>query len=157
MSAASVVTRAQAILGQRAATGDGDGDEGVPWRLTRELLDALGPTGSEGMYSRCCEHALRVIQSDGAREELRCLLETFVDQPLAGWRAGAAGGAGSSGADELPDKVDAEVALLRAKQRLTGSDEGGALSVESRVLQLVQQATDASRLMLMPVEWQPWL
>lgn len=38
--------------------------EGMPYRLTRELIDALGPTGVEGIYRCCCEHTLRILKKE---------------------------------------------------------------------------------------------
>ena len=63
--------------------------ESVPWRLTRELVDALGPTGVEGVFTSSCEHTLRLLQTDAVGEALLTVLEAFVDDPLRGWKAGS--------------------------------------------------------------------
>ena len=33
--------------------------ETVPFRLTHNMVDAMGPTGVEGMYRRACEVSIR--------------------------------------------------------------------------------------------------
>ena len=58
---------------------------------------------------------------------------------------------------ELQNRLDAEVALLQVQQKLAGADESSLVDAESRVQQLVREATDASRLMWMPSAWEPWL
>lgn len=45
----------------------------VPFRLTRDLVDALGVTGVEGAMRRCCEATLRVMRA--SRPALLTLIE----------------------------------------------------------------------------------
>ena len=76
------------------------------------------------------------------------------------WAAEAAEGAA------LTARLDAEVAVLHAQERLQPSREGGGgghapgaapLSVESRVRQLIAQATDEDVLASQPPSWRAWL
>ncbi|KAL1495246.1 hypothetical protein AB1Y20_017107 [Prymnesium parvum] len=142
----------QAILGERHAAESDTSAEAMPWRLTRELVAGLGPTGVEGLYRSSCEHTLRALQTDAASKALLTLLEAFVDEPMDGWAAARGGGAA-----RLHRHLDAEVALLEVQRKLVGADEVGSVDAESRVQQLIQMATDESRLMRMPPSWEPWL
>lgn len=36
--------------------------EQVPFRLTREIIDGMGITGTEGVFRKCSETVLRVLQ-----------------------------------------------------------------------------------------------
>ncbi|XP_047026629.1 serine/threonine-protein kinase SMG1 [Helicoverpa zea] len=65
--------------------------EKVPFRMTPNLVTALGVTGVEGIFRLACEHVLRTMRR--GRETLLTLLEAFVYDPLVEW-GGAAGGGG---------------------------------------------------------------
>lgn len=45
----------------------------VPFRLTRDLVDGLGVTGTEGTMRRCCEATLRVMRV--SRDALLTVIE----------------------------------------------------------------------------------
>ncbi|XP_075978955.1 serine/threonine-protein kinase Smg1 [Anticarsia gemmatalis] len=64
--------------------------ETVPFRLTPNLVTALGVTGVEGIFRLACEHVLRTMRR--GRETLLTLLEAFVYDPLVEWGAGGSGG-----------------------------------------------------------------
>jgi len=57
--------------------------EVVPFRLTHNMVDAMGPTGYEGMFRKTCESTLRVMRKE--REALISVLTTFVHDPLIEW------------------------------------------------------------------------
>jgi serine/threonine-protein kinase ATR len=56
----------------------------VPFRLTKNMADAMGSTGVEGMFRRSCEETLRVLRSN--RDSLMGVLETFTNDPLLEWK-----------------------------------------------------------------------
>ncbi|KAI5062158.1 hypothetical protein GOP47_0022697, partial [Adiantum capillus-veneris] len=55
----------------------------VPFRLTQNMVDGLGITGYEGVFSRVCEITLSVLRAN--RETLMSVLETFIHDPLVEW------------------------------------------------------------------------
>jgi hypothetical protein len=57
--------------------------ETVPFRLTQNMIHALGPTGVEGTFRIGCEQTMRVLR--GSKEVLLTLLEAFVYDPLVDW------------------------------------------------------------------------
>ncbi|XP_017030494.1 serine/threonine-protein kinase Smg1 [Drosophila kikkawai] len=57
--------------------------EKVPFRLTQNLVHALGITGIEGSFRLGCEYVLKVMRKE--RETLLTLLEAFVYDPLVDW------------------------------------------------------------------------
>lgn len=57
----------------------------VPFRLTRDIVDGMGVLGVEGVYRRCCEHTLEVLQNN--HEALMTILDVFVHDPLYSWTA----------------------------------------------------------------------
>lgn len=54
--------------------------ERVPFRLTRNMVDAMGLTGIEGAFRRVCEITMHVLRKN--RDMLVSVLETFVHDPL---------------------------------------------------------------------------
>ncbi|XP_017113097.1 serine/threonine-protein kinase Smg1 [Drosophila elegans] len=88
--------------------------EKVPFRLTQNLVHAMGITGIEGSFRLGCEYVLKVMRKE--RETLLTLLEAFVYDPLVDWtinddaqalrrslnaKQGAGGAAGGPGCGEL--------------------------------------------------------
>ncbi|CAL1714616.1 unnamed protein product [Somion occarium] len=59
--------------------------EKVPFRLTRDMIDGLGVTDTQGVFQRCAEETLRVLR-DGS-EVILTVLEVFKYDPLHSWTA----------------------------------------------------------------------
>jgi serine-protein kinase ATM len=59
--------------------------ERVPFRLTPDMVDGLGISGTQGVYQRCAEETLRVLH-DGS-DVIRTVLEVFKYDPLHSWYA----------------------------------------------------------------------
>lgn len=55
----------------------------VPFRLTADLVDALGSFGTQGVYQRCSENTLRVMRNTS--EHILAILEVFKHDPLHRW------------------------------------------------------------------------
>lgn len=56
--------------------------EVVPFRLTQNVVDAMGLTGYEGHFRRTCEETLRVVRAN--RDMLMSVLNPFVFDPFVG-------------------------------------------------------------------------
>lgn len=128
----------------------------VPFRMTRDMVDGMGMSGTLGVFHRCAEETLRVLR-DGS-EVIMTVLEVFKYDPLHSWTAnevkvkrvqqisnptGATRlGTGigidmSSGtAEEAADRALSDVARKLDK----------ALSVQYTVNQLIRDATDSRNL-----------
>lgn len=57
--------------------------ETVPFRLTRDVVDGMGVTGTEGAFRRACEAAMRVLRSDAS--SVLTILEVLLHDPLYRW------------------------------------------------------------------------
>ena len=57
--------------------------ECVPFRLTRDLVDALGVCGVEGPMRGAAEQTMRVLRSNG--EALLAILQLIVHNPMHRW------------------------------------------------------------------------
>lgn len=146
--------------------------ETVPFRLTRDLVDAMGATGTEGAFRQCCNTTMAVLRRHAP--SLLTILEVCVHDPLHSWvRAAVAqldrvGGSEAEEDDEEEDEAgggrggrrrrdaravtaggnDAQRALLRIRQKLQGyHDPGGdPMSVDGHVRYLISEATDTNNL-----------
>ena len=57
--------------------------ERVPFRLTQNLVDALGVTGWEGVFRKAAEITMDILRQNS--ESLMSVLEAFVHDPLVEW------------------------------------------------------------------------
>lgn len=57
--------------------------ERVPFRLTADMVDGMGTSGTRGVFQRCAEETLRVLR-DGS-ETIVTVLEVFKHDPLIQW------------------------------------------------------------------------
>jgi serine-protein kinase ATM len=121
----------------------------VPFRLTRDLVDCMGITGTHGAFQRGCEETLRLLRKDSG--VLFTLLDVFRYDPLYTWTISAARKDKNPIAlnverqDEnekgLCGNEEADRALFGVRRKLTSN-----LSVECQVSELINYATDPSNL-----------
>lgn len=57
--------------------------EVVPFRLTRDIVDAMGYTGVEGVFRRCCEFTLDTLRDE--RDSIMTILNVLRYDPLYSW------------------------------------------------------------------------
>ncbi|DBA02805.1 TPA: hypothetical protein N0F65_006595 [Lagenidium giganteum] len=154
--------------------------ETVPFRLTRDLVDGMGVSGVDGVFTRCCEATLQLLRKKSA--SVVTILEVFVHDPLYRWtlsplkalriqeehtsnrrhvrQNGADESGSNSASQELGANNDAAArALIRVKQKLEGYEDpnGNALSIEGQVKQLISVARDQHNLCNLFPGWAPWL
>lgn len=104
--------------------------ETVPFRLTRDLEDALGVCGVEGVMRGGCEQTMRVLRAN--TEALVTILQVFVRNPLYKWVPQAPSRAASNAVGRADGPAgeqhnqDAERTLLRIQQKLEGALQGGS-------------------------------
>jgi ataxia telangiectasia mutated family protein len=58
--------------------------ETVPFRLTRDMVDGMGVTGTNGTFNRCCEVTMRVLRENAA--SILTILGVFMHDPLFNWQ-----------------------------------------------------------------------
>lgn len=161
--------------------------ETVPFRLTRDIVDGMGVTGTEGAFRMACEATMRVLRSNAP--SVLTILEVLLHDPLYRWMlsplaarqrqqeeekggaamrptpaaaaevAAAAAAAGVAAQDAGVGGDAAQRALARIKHKLQGYEDpnGDAMSVEGQVKVLVNQARDPENLCRLFPGWAPWL
>ncbi|TFK73765.1 hypothetical protein BDN72DRAFT_956320 [Pluteus cervinus] len=145
----------------------------VPFRMTDDIVDGMGTSGTQGVFQRCAEETLRVMRQGS--EVIMTVLEVFKHDPLHSWTASelkikrvqspatgsldnvtnevakfGMGGIGidmsSGSAEEAADRALSGVARKLDK----------ALSVEYTVNQLIAEARDPGNLSVIFYGWSPW-
>ncbi|CBN77270.1 conserved unknown protein [Ectocarpus siliculosus] len=155
--------------------------ETVPLRLTRDVVDGMGVTGTEGAFRRTCDAAMRVLRSDAP--SVLTILEVLLHDPLYRWmlsplaarqrqqeeeKVGGGGAAAEeaaaamvavAGEDAGVGGDAAQRALARIKHKLQGyvDPNGDAMNVEGQVKLLINQARDPENLCKLYPGWAPWL
>ena len=136
--------------------------ERVPFRLTRDLVDAMGACGVEGVMRRCCEETMKVLRAN--KDALTTIIAVLVHDPIVKWavsskrqRTGISVEEADNGLAAQTGNLDAERALLRVTQKLDGYEEGEILSVEGQVQQLLHDAQDEENLSKMYHGWAAWV
>jgi serine/threonine-protein kinase ATR len=98
----------------------------VPFRLTPNMVDAMGLTGVEGTYRRSMEVCMNLLREN--KSVLLSVVEPFIRDPTVSWgRSGRAqrnNDVDMSGAKQVAihdvENKDAEQALRKISQRLSG-------------------------------------
>jgi serine/threonine-protein kinase ATR len=58
--------------------------EVVPFRLTQNMVDVLGPTGTDGLFAQSLGVAMQTLRKN--RDTLLSVLEPFVKDPVINWK-----------------------------------------------------------------------
>lgn len=129
--------------------------EVVPFRLTRDLVDGMGITKTEGVFRRCCEFTLEALREESY--SIMTILDVLRYDPLYSWTVSplrmkrmqetqeAGGGApqlpiaAGKGTGNEPSEADRALTIVEKKLSKT-------LSVTATVNELIQQATDERNL-----------
>ncbi|KAF8892281.1 hypothetical protein BD779DRAFT_1512002 [Infundibulicybe gibba] len=137
----------------------------VPFRMTADMVDGMGITGTQGVFQRCAEETLRVLREGS--EVIMTVLEVFKYDPLHSWTASDVklkGVQKSSGETErfgVDIGIDmssgtAEEAADRALSSVSRKLDK-SLSVECTVNELIAEATDPFNLASIFHGWSPQL
>ncbi|KAF6844577.1 phosphatidylinositol 3 (ataxia telangiectasia mutated) [Colletotrichum musicola] len=137
----------------------------VPFRLTRDIVDGMGITGTEGVFRRCCEFTLHALREE--TYSIMTILDVLRYDPLYSWsispvrlaklQGGQDDGAGheaeadtdgkaKNGQVNEPSEADRALEVVRKKLSKT-------LSVTATVNDLINQATDLNNLAVLYSGW----
>lgn len=135
--------------------------ETVPFRLTHNMIDAMGVLGIEGPFRKNCEIVLRVLQKE--KDTLMSYLRPLVYDPMVKnncqWQKAVEGKRMENERTEK-DLIDF---LIKTENRLKGvvSKYKGSseipLSTEGQVNFIIEEATNEQNLAMMFHGWMPFL
>ncbi|MCJ1380039.1 Serine/threonine-protein kinase tel1 [Xylographa soralifera] len=133
--------------------------EVVPFRLTRDLVDGMGITGTEGGFRRCCEFTMEALRDESY--SIMTILDVLRYDPLYSWslsplrlkklqenQAQIEDNEAVENVIQENEPGEADRALTVVAKKLSKS-----LSVTATVNELIQQATDERNLALLFCGW----
>lgn len=131
-----------------------DWPERVPFRLTHNMVDAMGPLKIEGPFRRACEITMRVLRQQSST--LLSVLTPFVYDPLVSWNKNQTG----EGSEKTNEKAVEHIKNI--EQRLKGLIRSHGkrlehialnLSIEGQTNHLILEATNIDNLCQMYIGW----
>ncbi|KAJ8905529.1 hypothetical protein NDN08_002036 [Rhodosorus marinus] len=128
----------------------------VPFRLTRNLIDAMGIHAPEGAFRRVSEMSLACLRQN--KETLMSVLETFLHDPLVEWNTSSLSKGKASSSKPNAKNAYAVRTLRAVEMKLEGIVGSGlALSIEGQVQRLIHEATSSENLSKMYAGWMAWV
>ncbi|KXT14037.1 hypothetical protein AC579_10022 [Pseudocercospora musae] len=136
----------------------------IPFRLTRDIVDGMGVTKTEGVFRRCCEFTLDAVRED--KESIMTLLNVLRYDPLVEWSVsplrakrmqeesnrinnGMIGGDAENSSKKREHSAgEADRALAIVEKKLAKT-----MSTTATVNELIQQASDEKNLALLFQGW----
>ncbi|XP_039278402.1 serine/threonine-protein kinase atr-like [Nilaparvata lugens] len=131
--------------------------EVVPFRLTHNMVWAMGPTGYEGMFVEACEITVRLMRAH--IEQLLSVVRPFIYDPLLEWNRNCK-------RDEYTEMTNqcGRENTLNIQHRLLGHVRNNdkvfterVLSVEGQTQMLIAEATSIDNLCQMFIGWGAYL
>lgn len=119
----------------------------VPFRLTHNMVDAMGPQGVEGPFRKAAELVYSLLRQH--EDTLITILETFVHDPTADFL----GGKRRKKIAGVPDTPQEVLDSVRTKVNGYLKGESVPLSVEGYVDALIAMARDPINLAAMYIGW----
>ncbi|KAK5663169.1 hypothetical protein OQA88_6586 [Cercophora sp. LCS_1] len=123
--------------------------ERVPFRLTHNMVAAMGIYGYEGPFRHCSELTLRVLRQQ--EETLMTILEAFIYDPTLDLQRS------KKRQEAVKLNPTSVVESIRRKVRGLLPDESIPLGVEGQVEELIKQAVNPRNLAAMYIGWCPFL
>ncbi|XP_018328651.1 serine/threonine-protein kinase ATR [Agrilus planipennis] len=133
--------------------------ERVPFRLTHNMISAMGPLGVEGMFRRSCACTLRVLRSN--INTLMSIVTPFVYDPLVSWPKTITANAVTHNSERTNEQArdhikNMELRLqgaVKTKSRSTSM----LFSVEGQTNILISEAMNVDNLCQMFIGWGAYL
>jgi len=140
--------------------------EKIPFRLTRMMQAALGPSGVEGSFRTICQETIRTLREH--REEVMSVLEIFFREPLTKPKhfnyvsqieaiSGSLAITDLNLAEKNEDHIQIMKIMNRIADKIKGSDIGSnsSLTVPEQVDYLISEATNNYNLASLYQGWNP--
>jgi serine/threonine-protein kinase ATR len=124
--------------------------ERVPFRLTHNMVAAMGIYGYEGPFRRCSELTLAILRQQ--EETLMTILEAFIYDPTLDLQK-------SKRSKNEVVRLNPRSVVENIKRKVRGllPDESIPLGVEGQVEELIKQAVNPRNLSAMYIGWCPFL
>ncbi|XP_023017943.2 serine/threonine-protein kinase atr isoform X2 [Leptinotarsa decemlineata] len=130
-----------------------DWPERVPFRLTHNMVAAMGPLGVEGIFRKSCACTLRVLRMNA--NTLMSIVAPFVYDPLVSWPRNVPALASLHNAERTNEEALDHIKNLelRLQGRARYRTISTPLSVEGQTNYLINEAVNIDNLCQMYVGW----
>lgn len=125
--------------------------ERVPFRLTHNMIDAMGMYGYEGPFRKSSELTLKLLRQH--EETLMTILEAFVYDPTLDLLVKKNDKKKKPKNDGVPTTAQEVLESIQRKVKGHFKDETVPLGVEGQVDELIKQATNPAFLAGMYIGW----
>jgi serine/threonine-protein kinase ATR len=130
--------------------------ERVPFRLTHNMVDAMGVYGYEGPFRKSSELTLKLLRQH--EETLMTILESFIYDPTLDLLTNKKKKPSREMvAGRIPDTPQGVLEVIRRKLRGLLQGESVPLGVEGQVDELIKQAVSEKNLAAMYIGWSQFL
>jgi len=131
--------------------------ERVPFRLTHNMVKAMGIHGYDGPFRQCSELTLTMLRQQ--EETLMTILEAFIHDPTLDLQKDKKRKHKDATGVIKEVQLNPQAVVDSIKRKMTGLLPGESipLSVEGQVQELIQQAVDPRNLAAMYIGWCPFL
>ncbi|KAJ8938742.1 hypothetical protein NQ318_016037 [Aromia moschata] len=136
-----------------------DWPERVPFRLTHNMVSAMGPLKVEGIFRKSCACTLRVLRTNA--NTLMSIVTPFVYDPLVSWPRNISALPSTHNAErtneQAVDHVKNIELRLQGKVKTRNRTLIIPLSVDGQVNYLINEAISLDNLCQMYIGWGPYL
>ncbi|XP_018561740.1 serine/threonine-protein kinase ATR-like [Anoplophora glabripennis] len=136
-----------------------DWPERVPFRLTHNMVSAMGPLGVEGIFRKSCACTLRVLRSNA--NTLMSIVTPFVYDPLVSWPRNMPPLQSVHNSEKTNEQAVDHIKnielRLQGKVKTRNRTVVCPLSVEGQTNYLINEAISVDNLCQMYIGWGPYL
>lgn len=130
--------------------------ERVPFRLTHNMVHAMGPLGVEGPFRKSCEVTLRLMRA--RQQTLMSILRPFIYDPLVTWKKSVQNDGSSERTDsDAMNNVQNIENRLKGFVKIDNKMSNIPLSTEGQVNFVIKEAMDINNLAPMYLGWSPFM
>lgn len=154
--------------------------ERVPFRLTQNVIDGFGVTGTDGVFVNCCQVTMKSLRN--SKDTLMSVLETFIHDPLVEWGKRRAGVdlalQGRKVLNNINNKLEGGLGITYELNRALSNNNNQVvnailtaahgldlpptvsirnLTVNSQVEKLIEEATNIEHLSRMWIGWSAYI
>ncbi|KAL7716262.1 Serine/threonine-protein kinase ATR [Entamoeba marina] len=121
--------------------------ECVPFRLTQNIIDAMGASEEKGMFTEMCTIVLKVLRHN--KGLLLSVVKSFIDDPFVDW----------SKKTKFENHIfgNPKECIRKIQSILSGSDTGNKVDERTQAEEVISEAMSPNNLGLMYNGWAPWM
>ena len=126
--------------------------ETVPFRLTRNFIDAFGMLMTKGTFTKTCEEIMKIFHEN--RRSVIGFLSSFIHDPIIEQNMSQSS---QSSTSRSKSKQEKELSSIKEKLRLIDSSREITYTIEQLINHIINTATEDEYLKNMYIGWQSYM